>query len=314
MAIYVSIIDGMDNATAGDLTALLTDFLLQEGVVDLAGGDFLVEENDTPDMNVKVAAGVAYVENDAFTAAASIEKFWRVVMDLEDTLAISSNSSGSTRVDLICIHVDDSIDPGDDGESAPELIVVEGTPGAGAPATPDDHLVLAQVTVANGASSITNANISDQRQAAKLDGNKLELPDDIEVDTVTAKTTNGDLELAGDGTGLVKADASYGDIESDSDGATITFNMAVSNKHTVTLGDNRTLAVSNVKTGQVFMIKLVQDGTGGHTVTWFSNLKWPSGSEPTLSTDPNAIDTFIFIKTGASEYLGFELGLDMQTP
>ena len=63
-------------------------------------------------------------------------------------------------------------------------------------------------------------------------------------------------------------------LTADTDGATITFDMAASNIHTVTLAGNRTLAVSNVSVGQCFMLRLQQDATGSRTVTWFSTLKW----------------------------------------
>jgi len=44
--------------------------------------------------------------------------------------------------------------------------------------------------------------------------------------------------------------------------------MAASNVHTVVLGGNRTLAVSNTSVGQSFILRLVQDGTGSRTVTF----------------------------------------------
>src|SRR3990167_5876132 len=58
-------------------------------------------------------------------------------------------------------------------------------------------------------------------------------------------------------------------LTTDTDGATITFDMTSSNVHRVTLGGNRILAVSNTSVGQFFVIRLIQDGTGTRTVTWF---------------------------------------------
>ncbi len=102
----------------------------------------------------------------------------------------------------------------------------------------------------------------------------------------------------------------YGDLTTDSDGATITFDMEVTDKHMVTLGGNRTLAVSNVHVGQVFMIILKQDGTGSRTVTWFSGVSWPGGSTPTLTTTSNKKDVFNFLCISAGSYLGFTTGLN----
>lgn len=121
--------------------------------------------------------------------------------------------------------------------------------------------------------------------------------------------TNVDLRIAGKGTGKVKHTTGvYGDLTSDTDGATVTFNMATSNFHTVTLGGNRTLALSNVGTGQAFLINLKQDGTGSRTVTWFSGISWPAGTTPTLTTTANKTDSFGFLCTGSGAYIGYNLG------
>ena len=100
-------------------------------------------------------------------------------------------------------------------------------------------------------------------------------------------------------------------ITTDTDGATITFDMDVSNLHTVTLGGNRVLAVSNVDVGQKFTIRLVQDGTGTRTVTWFSTIKWPGGLTPTLTTTGGKTDVFGFICTAANTYDGFVIGYNL---
>lgn len=121
--------------------------------------------------------------------------------------------------------------------------------------------------------------------------------------------TNVDLRIAGKGTGKVHTTTgSYSDLTADSDGATITFNLATSNIHTVTLGGNRTLALSNPATGQVFMLRLEQDGTGTRTVTWFATIKWAGGAAPTLTTTANKADMLGFVVTGSNTYDGFVVG------
>ena len=45
-------------------------------------------------------------------------------------------------------------------------------------------------------------------------------------------------------------------LEANSDGATVTFDLNEANVHTVTLGGNRTLAISNETAGQCFIIKI----------------------------------------------------------
>ena len=96
------------------------------------------------------------------------------------------------------------------------------------------------------------------------------------------------------------------------DGATVTADLSKRGVHSVTLGGNRTLAVSNETVGQVFVLRLIQDGAGSHTVTWFSTIKWPSGTAPTLTTTAGSVDTFAFIVTASGNYDGYFVGFDMR--
>lgn len=113
--------------------------------------------------------------------------------------------------------------------------------------------------------------------------------------TITKPTINGSIQA----------------YTTDSDGATVTFDMAASNIHTVTLAGNRTLAVSNVSVGQAFVIRLVQDGTGSRTVTWFSTLKWAAGVTPTLTTTASKTDVFGFLCTSANNYDAYIVGQNL---
>lgn len=99
----------------------------------------------------------------------------------------------------------------------------------------------------------------------------------------------------------------------DTDGATITFNMDEGNVHKVTLGGNRTLAVSNVDPGQSFVITLIQDGTGSRTVTWFSDINWDNITAPTLTTTAGRADVFGFLALDSNDFYGFVLGQNHPT-
>lgn len=101
---------------------------------------------------------------------------------------------------------------------------------------------------------------------------------------------------------------SYSPSVADTDGATITFNLAAGNWHRVVLGGNRTLAVSTPTVGQNFTIQLVQDATGSRTVTWFAGIKWAGGSPPTLTTAANGIDLLTFRYESSGVYLGMVAG------
>ena len=97
-------------------------------------------------------------------------------------------------------------------------------------------------------------------------------------------------------------------LKSNSDASTVTFDVNEANVHTVTLGANRIFAISNETAGQKFMIRILQDGTGSRTVTWFSTIKWAGGSAPTLTTTANKADVVGFLVTGTDTYDGFVIG------
>lgn len=108
--------------------------------------------------------------------------------------------------------------------------------------------------------------------------------------------------------GLLQYKAKKGVLVTDSDAATITFDMDAANVHTVVLGDNRTLAVSNVDVGQAFIIRLQQDATGSRTVTWWSDINWNNNTVPTLTTTANLTDSFGFLCSSSGNYDGYILG------
>lgn len=118
--------------------------------------------------------------------------------------------------------------------------------------------------------------------------------------------TNIDLTLSSKWTWEVKIGKwVFQDINSATDGATVTFDLSLSNYHRVTLWWNRTLALSNAKIWQRFIIDLIQDGTWSRTVTWFTTIKWAWWAAPTLTTTINKIDTLWFICTSSGNYQGY---------
>jgi hypothetical protein len=109
-------------------------------------------------------------------------------------------------------------------------------------------------------------------------------------------------------------DASYGVVTTYTPDAagTATVNLAVSNRNNITMpAGNITIAISNETVGQVFTIRILQDGTGSRTVTWFTTIKWAGGSAPTLTTTANKADMFAFVCTGTDAYDGFIVGQNL---
>jgi len=127
----------------------------------------------------------------------------------------------------------------------------------------------------------------------------------------TVVTTTGSQTLSSKVLTKPTVNGSVQGLTTDTDGATITFDLSASNIHTVVLGGARTLALSNAVAGQAFVIRLVQDGTGTRTVTWFLTIKWANGITPTLTTTINKTDVFSFLCTGSGTYDGYIVGQNL---
>jgi hypothetical protein len=96
------------------------------------------------------------------------------------------------------------------------------------------------------------------------------------------------------------------DPQTDTDGATITVDLSLGAVHKVTLGGNRTIAFSNPREGQSFMLLVKQDGTGNRTLVW-PTVKWSDVTTPVLSTTAARVDIFAFFYDG-TDYFGTIVG------
>lgn len=155
---------GDGGVTEGDIRGSFSDIIDVVGVKDLAGGHALVTQNSPAAMSVLVAPGVVYIPNADYNELDSNQvKFWEAVITVSTAVAITANTSGSTRIDLICVKMDTAVTPDEHASNIATLVAVAGTPGAGVPATPDNYAKLVEVEVANGASTIVTADITDSR-------------------------------------------------------------------------------------------------------------------------------------------------------
>lgn len=175
--ILTSIVTGGSNShatVAEEANAVATDFITQ-GVVGTIGlnvgsggtGSFCVNADGSPDMGVTIKAGQAYItgtpsgqNSQTFRARASTDY---------TTYVINANASGSTKYDWIYLSVSaaNANNPSAAADNVVSLVTSRSTSNTTDNGTPPTYgLILAVVTVANGASSITNANITDKRIGA----------------------------------------------------------------------------------------------------------------------------------------------------
>jgi hypothetical protein len=120
------------------------------------------------------------------------------------------------------------------------------------------------------------------------------------VDSSTGNVGIGNTTPA---SSLDVAGAMYSRLANNTDSSSVTINWNAGNVQQLALTTNSTLAFSNGQAGGEYTLILNQDGTGGRTVTWPSNVKWPGGIPPTLTGTASSTDTFSFVFDGTN-YLG----------
>lgn len=110
-------------------------------------------------MTLSVASGGAFIQGDD----AACQGMYHIYNCGADTVTLDAADSTNPRIDLVIAQIRDSTYTGSDCDWV--LTKVNGTPAPSpsAPAVPDSALVLAQVLVGAGVSTITNGNITDRR-------------------------------------------------------------------------------------------------------------------------------------------------------
>jgi hypothetical protein len=291
MAKYISIRQGTSAHPEQSVAHLTHDLTYQSGVVDLTS-DWKVSEHNPQNMSIDIAPGRGFFKKTIMT--------YHGYSDAVENITIGANNSGNPRIDAIVLYVDLSATPNSDASNVLKSIVVQGTP-ASSPVAPTDNeiqtaigsgnpfLRLANVSVANGSSVITNADITDTRVAAYL-----KTPGGIKDQKIINPTTKGGKKEVFDTSGS----------------GNITLDFGSYNVFKITLTGNATLSFTNAEVGQFRKIDLIQDGTGGRTVNW-PTIKWPDGVAPVLTQTANKIDSFVIEVTGTNQYNGYIVGQNL---
>lgn len=129
----------------------------------------------------------------------------------------------------------------------------------------------------------------------------------LTVDTGLISSYNENLQLQRAATtmltlldGAIKADSQYySDLHNNGNsGSSQTINWNNGNVQKLTLTANCTITLSNPKNGGRYLLILVQDATGGRSVTWPSSVKWPGGTAPTLS-GASKVDVITLVYDGS---------------
>lgn len=179
LTIKTGILTGGINAHATsseEANGLGTDFVSAGMVGTLANtsgvapatGAFAVNATGTPDANVQISTGVGYV---TATPTSQNSQLLRVKCTATGALAISANASGSTKYDWIYISVSatNAANPNSAADNVATIVASRSSSASTDDGTPPTYgYAIAVVTVANGFSTITNANIRDVRANAAV--------------------------------------------------------------------------------------------------------------------------------------------------
>lgn len=123
---------------------------------------------------------------------------------------------------------------------------------------------------------------------------------------ITANGTfraNGSANIAGGVVGrMILTGMAAASVNTLVDGATVTPDFSTNNNFTLTLGGNRAIANPNGPTvGQSGTIYIIQDTTGGRTLTWGNTWRFQGNTAPTLSTSANSVDMLVYsVRTTAN--------------
>ena len=185
--------DGGKTSEAG-ASRLISKNYTRDGV--LGTNDLAVTQQITPGASVLVGVGDIIIGKNSPYSVTKPDYFYHAWVSVAETVNIAANSSGNPRIDSIVGYIDLAVvsSATNDNPGVLKFIAVQGT-AAATPSAPSDSTIqsavggvnpwvlIAQVAVANGFSSITNANITDTRPNADT---KQKIVDDITQDFVVS--------------------------------------------------------------------------------------------------------------------------------
>lgn len=299
MGKYVSIREGASALPEQSVAHMTHDLIYQSGVLDLAADHLKVSEHNPQNRSVDVADGRSYYKKTTVTYHGYVDT--NAVTASPENVAIAANNTGNPRKDAVVAYIDTAASANADASNVLKLQVVQGEADP-SPTIPSDgdiqsdigsgkpFIRLANVTVADGATVITNADIEDTRPAAYV--------------RLAAGLYNSLLLNS-------KMGGNYHQVKQLTGSGTIDLDCAVHNVFEITKSGDITLTISNMQVGQYIQIDTIQNGTGGYDTTWFASIKWPDNVVPTETQTANKRDSFVIKKIATNSYVGYIAGQNL---
>ena len=159
----------------------------------------------------------------------------------------------------------------------------------------DDHLRGLKTTLKNTFPNVTGAINATETELNYVDGVTSAIQTQLDAketaDADTAKT-----DTAQEWTSQQNFNATSLTFD-----ATQDWDLTTNQVCKLTLTANTTFdAPTNQVDGSVYVITIIQDGTGSRTAGWNTVFKWAGGTAPTLTTDASAKDVFTFVSDGTN--------------
>jgi hypothetical protein len=161
-----------------------------------------------------------------------------------------------------------------------------------------------ELNLLDGVSGLVQADFT---KLAAIDSTATELN---YSDLATLGTTAASKVFTADANNLTTVSGAVAYVEDTlTDGATITWNVIDSPVAKVTLAGNRTLSAPSGTTpiaGQFVSLLIIQDGTGGRTITWNAVYEFAADTAPTLTATASLGDLFTFRYNGCKVVRGWK--------
>jgi len=202
--------------------------------------------------------------------------------DTSSNVNVTSNSSGSTRIDLVILTFTDTQYSG--ATNSATLSVYAGTPGAGVPTTPANSIALAQITVANGAATIGTGQIADVRPWASTS---------LALAPIAGTTVQAPLKLTA-GTNLTTQTA--GAFEYDGNAVYAT---AGASGRSVANGSHYSVSPRSLTTGSTIQ-NLFSTGNGVLTLAASTTYEYELLLRVTISVSAPTVSSVVTMVTGAT--------------
>lgn len=285
MSITVSVLQGGANShqtTSEEINFFGTDFISQGVVGSItntsgvapATGSWAVNAQGSPDMTVAVTSGTAYV---TATPTSGNSQILRAKNSASANVTIAANATGGTRYDWVYIKIDPdkAKDPAVGATDVASLVISRSTSPTADNGTPPTYgYAIAVVTVANGASSITNGNITDKRVNPTVSLAQNQITTSQAATGFAVQQVNALFSAVATGTTLIPSDDTIPQI---TEGTEFMTQAITPKSATNVLVIDALLFLSNSTTTPTVTAALFQDSTA-NALAAMSNLSSPIGT------------------------------------